>query len=457
MSSFLPIEALAPQLALAAGVVAALLAGMLKERPRGLLRAVAVSALLAAALLAGASLPSAHPPLLRLDRIGLCWQELFCLGALPLAVLMEEDEIPVALLFGSVLGMGLLAAAGSFLTLFLGLELMSLPAYLLVSRGRREEEAREAGLKYFFAGSTAGALFLLGMTLYYAASRSLALAPASGPLAQAGLALMGAAALFKIGAVPLHFWLPDAYEAADPEVAGFLSTSMKAAGVLLLMRLAELAPSSALARVLPAFGVMTMLAGAFLALRQQRLQRLLAYSSISHAGFMILGVGAWAAQGATGAGAAAVYYYLIAYLFMSNGAFAFLKTSGLSTRAQLRGYAQREPRLAALLAALLLSLGGVPPTAGFLAKLLILWETVRCGLYGAALAGALAALVSLGYYLALIRDAYFEPAAGQPPPAALRRHSSGERLVLLACAIPSALLGFFPWLAGGLAGVLSGL
>lgn len=455
----IPLFSLAPQAALAAGIVAAILIGLLDEAPKAMLRLVTMSVVVAALILCGATIPQASGPLIRLDPIGLGWQALIYAGALPLAALLRaEDEIPVALFFGSALGMGLLAAAGNFLMLFIGLEFMSLPAYLLVARGGgRGGGSREAAVKYFFAGSTAGSLFLLGMALYYAGSRSLAMVPASGPLADAGLALMGAAALFKVGAVPLHFWLPDAYEAAAPEVAGFLSTSMKAAGVLLVMRLATLAPASTFARALPAFGALTMLGGAALALRQERLQRLLAYSSISHAGFMLLGVGAWAAQGATASGAVAVYYYLAAYVFMSNGVFAFLRASGLSTRAELRGYAKREPRLAALFAILLLSLGGVPPTAGFLAKLLVLWDAVRAGLYGAALIGGLSALISLGYYLGLIRDAYFEEPSGELPEAsAAARHKPSERLVLLACALPAAVLGLAPWLVGGLAGMLGG-
>jgi NADH-quinone oxidoreductase subunit N len=454
---FQPWSSLAPQLALAAGIVAALCAGMMERVPRALLRAIALSVILAAAFFAAATNPALDAgPLIRLDGLGLAWQMLFYVGALPLAVLLRaDDEVPLALFLGCALGMGLLAASGNLLMLFLGLEFMSLPAYLLVARGGgRSASSREAAVKYFFAGSTAGALFLLGMALYYADARTLALIPASGPLVELGLALMGSAALFKIGAVPLHFWLPDAYEAAAPEVAGFLSTSMKSAGVLLVLRIAALAPGSAFARSLPAFGALTMVAGALLALRQQKLQRLLAYSSVSHAGFVLLGAGAWAAQGAPASGAAAVYFYLAAYLFMSNGAFVFLRASGLSTRAELRGYARREPRLAALFAALMLSLGGVPPTAGFLAKLFVLWEAAKAGLYGAALAGAFAALVSLGYYLALVRDAWFEEPEGELPQAALAPHTAADRIVLLTCAIPAALLGAAPWIVGGLGGAL---
>lgn len=448
---------LAPQLALTAGIVAALLTGLMTSASRLWLRLVAVSVVAAALVLTALSSPVAEGTLLRLDSLGLSWQFLFYLGALPLAFLLDlDDEVPLALFLGSALGMGLLAAANSLLMLFVSLEFMSIPAYILVSRsGKGSQRAREGAVKYFFAGSTAGSLFLFGMALYYADARSLALAPASGPLAQAGLAFMGAAALFKVGAVPLHFWLPDAYEAASPELAGFLSTSMKSAAVLLLMRLVSLAPQSALAHALPAVGALTMLGGSLIALRQQRLQRLLAYSSVSHVGYLILGVGAWAAQGATAQGAYALLFYLGAYVFMSNGAFCFLRASGLTTRSELRGYGHRDPRVAALFVALLLSLGGVPPTAGFLAKLLILWEAVRASLFWPAAVGGLAALISLGYYLGLVRDAYFEsgdvPASGEIN----RAHEPKERLVLLICAIPAALLGLAPWIVGVLSGVLA--
>lgn len=443
-------QVLGPQLALAAGLVAALSAGAVGRPPKALLRALALGAVLAALAWAASLAPGAEfGPLLRLDALGRSWQLVLYAGAVPLAFLLSvDDEVPTALFLGCALGMGLLAASRSLLMLFIGLELMSLPAYLLVARGGRSRAAsREAAVKYFFAGCTGGAFYLLGMALHYAGAGTLDLAPAAGPLGEAGLALMGAAALFKLGAVPLHFWLPDAYEAAAPELAGFLSTSMKAAAVLLLMRLAALSPHSALAAALPAAGAASMLVGSVLALRQEKLQRLLAYSSISHAGYLVLGVGAWAAQGARPEGAVAVLFYLAAYVFMSNGAFAFVGASGVATRAELKGLAAREPVKAGLFAAVLLALGGVPPTGGFLAKLLVLWDALKAGLNGAAAVGALAALISLGYYLGLVRDVWFE-APGSGPSAEGRRDSA---VVLLACAAASVALGLLaPWALGGL-------
>ncbi len=432
---------LAPQLVLAGGVLGVLAAGMAPRVSALVLRALGLAALLVSMCALLDVQFAAAPPLLRLDALGCGVQLLACAGALPLVLFLSGgDEVPLALTLGSVLGMCLLAVSDDLVMLFLSLEFMSLPAYLLVARSR-SRGALEAAVKYFFAGGVAGALFLMGLALRYAASGSLRLGPALGPLADAGLALMGAAALFKLGAVPLHFWLPDVYEASPPELAGFFSTAMKAAATLLLFRLTGLAPSSAFAAALPWLGGFTALAGALLALRQEGLSRLLAYSSISHAGNLILGVGAWAAAERAPAAAAAVFFYLAAYLFMSAGAFAWLKVSGLRTRAELRGIAARRPVLAGLFAVLLLALAGIPPTGGFLAKLLVFWEAVKAGLYGPLLLAGAGALASLGYYLGLVRDMYFEAPAQAPEP------SPGAWLVG-ACAATAVLLGLAPWFVG---------
>lgn len=445
-----------PQAVLGAGAVGALGTAFAPSLPSAARRGLAFVAIAAAAVLTLRSVPGAGDGfLVRADALGLAWQFVALAAALPAAAcIASDDEVPWALLLGSVLGASLLACAGNLLMLFIGLETMSLPAYLLVARGRggaEDSDATEAAVKYFFAGGAASAIFLMGLAMHYADSRLMGFAAARGPLAQAGVALMGAAALFKVGVVPLHFWLPDAYEAAAPEVAGFLSTSVKASGFLLLMRVVSLAPASAFARALPALAAATMLFGAALALRQQRLQRLLAYSSIAHAGYLTLGVAAWAAQGAAPERAAALLFYLGSYALMSNGAFVFLKISGARTRADLRGFASREPALAALFAVILFALAGIPPTAGFLAKLLIFWEAIKAALYAPVACAGLAALAALGYYLGLLRAMYLED--GDAPP--LARAPLSARLALAACAVPAAALGLAPWLVSGLAGVLS--
>jgi NADH-quinone oxidoreductase subunit N len=442
---------LAPQAALAVGVVGALGLGLMRRPPALFARALVLLAPLAALGLLRAAVPGAVPPLVGVDAEGLGWQFVIYAGALPLAFLSSGDDVEAALFLGAVLGMGLLAVAGNLPMLFVALEFMSLPAYLLVARAGSGERRLEAAVKYFFAGALAGAIFLLGLSLFYADTRSLAaVAVPVGPRGQAGVALMAAAALFKIGAVPLHWWLPDVYEAAAPEVSGFLSTSMKAAAVLFLMRVVSLVPHPVVAQVLPALGALTALVGAVLALRQRRLQRLLAYSSLAHAGLLILGVGAWQALGRQPDGAAALLFYLAAYAFMSNGAFVFLRASGLETRSQLKGYGARNPGLAAAFGLLLFALGGVPPTGGFVAKLLVFWQAVRAALLWPVLVAALSALVSLVYYLGLVRDMAFEAPSADPVPEGC----ASARLVVLVCALGALVLGAAPFL---LQGAMSGV
>jgi NADH-quinone oxidoreductase subunit N len=439
---------LAPQAALAAGVLGALGLGLFRRPPAFVARFLALAAPLIALLLLRTSEVAVLSPLVTVDAKGLFWQLPIILGALPLAALSSGDDVEAALFLGSVLGMSLLAVSGNLPMLFVSLEFMSLPAYLLVARaGTGDGRKRlEAAVKYFFAGALSGALFLLGMALYYASTRSLG--PTSLPLGaqgQAGVALMAAAALFKIGAVPLHWWLPDVYEASAPEVAGFLSTAMKSAAVLFLMRITALAPNPVFAAVLPGLGALTALVGAFLALRQERLQRLLAYSSLAHAGLLILGVGAWQVLGRDAAAASALLFYLAVYALLSNGAFVFIKASGVTTRKELRGYARRRPELAAAFAILLFSLGGVPPNGGFVAKLLIFWQAVRASLAVPVVLAAFAALVSLAYYLGLVRDMYFEEPVGAEPAAG----PSSAGLLVVICALGALALGAAPLLLSG--------
>jgi F420H2 dehydrogenase subunit N len=437
------VNALLPQSALLLGVLGALGLGLLRRPPALALRAIGAASVLAAMALSGFMPIGAElAPLVRVDALGASWQYAIYLGALPLAFWNDgEDDAFVALFLGSTLGMGLLAAAANLPMLFVALEFMSLPAYLLVARSRPGARGLAGALKYFFAGGLAGALFMLGLALYYAETRSLAESAALGPLGQGGVALMGAAALFKLGAVPLHWWLPDAYDSADPALAGFLSTAMKAAGTLFLMRLCQFAPQAAFPSVLPAVGAVTALAGATLALRERRLQRLLAYSSISHAGFLILGVGAWATDFSPAA-SGAILLYLGVYAFMSNGAFGALKLTGLETREQLRGLGAGAPATAAALTVLLFSLAGVPPTGGFFVKLLVLWRAVETGLGVWAAVAGVSALVSLGVYLGLVRDLWLEEPAGAAP--------AGERgrALVWGCAAGALLMGAAPWLMG---------
>lgn len=442
---------ISPALAAAAGLLALLGLGLTpsskdKGGPRA--RAALLTTLVAGGVALGFTpCQAASDGLLKQDGLAWLWQGLFLVSAVPLALLMPlAGEFSAALVAAALLGMLLLAAANHLVLFFLALELMSLPAYLLVYHLRRDRRSLEAALKYFFAGSVGSALFLFGASLFYSLTGTLSMEPqlATSPRLELSLALMGAGALFKLGAAPLHFWLPDVYEAAEPELVGFFSTGVKAAGLLFLLRVLTLLPPAAggLTTWLPAISVVTMTLGNLLALRQTSLQRLLAYSSISHVGYLLMGVWAWSIE-RPASGPAAVYVYAASYLFMSSGAFAALRLGGLTHRRQLAGFASRRPGLAAFLALMLLSLASVPPTAGFLAKFLVFWDALQSGGFWLAAIAAANSVVGLGYYFALIRELYLgapgESTASDPGPLTLR----GKALAF-ACAAPTLLLGVWP-------------
>lgn len=442
-----------PALMLGGGLILILgvgLLGLAQEKAGRWARALLLLSI-AAGLAAVGPQPYEEAAFLKQDGLASLWQVLFLLAAVPLALLMPlAGELSAALVAAALLGMALLASANHLVLFFLALELMSLPSYLLVYHLRRDRRSLEAALKYFFAGSVGSALFLFGASIFYSLTGTLSMDPlgVNSPRLELALALMGAGALFKLGAAPLHFWLPDVYEASEPELVGFFSTGVKAAALLFLLRVLSLLPPSAggLSSWLPAISVVTMTLGNLLALRQTSLQRLLAYSSIAHVGYLLLGVWAWAAgRPAEGPAPvpAVVFVYAAAYLFMSSGAFAALRLGGLKDRRQLAGFASRRPALAAFLTLMLLSLASVPPTAGFLAKFLVFWEALKAG--GAWLAAIAAAnsIVGLGYYFGLIRDLYLSPAgeatAADPGPLEIR----GSALAL-ACAVPTLVLGLWP-------------
>ena len=388
---------------------------------------------------------------LRQDGMAVLWQVLFLLAAVPLAALMPlSSEVPALLLLAALVGMTLLAAANHLILFFLGLELMSLPSYLLVYRLGQGGRALEAAIKYFFAGSVGSALFLFGVSLFYSLTGTLAMEPlgVTSPRLELALALMGAGALFKVGAAPLHFWLPDVYEAGSPELVGFFSTGVKSAALLFLFRVLNLLPpaSGGLSTWLPYVSVATMTAGNLMALRQTSLQRLLAYSSVAHVGYLLLGVWAWnelRPLAGGGPASASVFVYAAAYLFMSTGAFLALRLGGLRERKQLAGFATRRPSLAAFLTLMLLSLASIPPTGGFLAKFLVFWDAIKAGGVWLAAIAAANSIVGLAYYFSLIRDLYLsEPGpetAIDPGPLPWV-----PRALVFACAAPTLVLGLWP-------------
>ncbi|MBI3297402.1 MAG: hypothetical protein HYZ75_04520 [Elusimicrobia bacterium] len=445
-----------PAVAHAAALVALSLAAL--AGPRGPGQAPRVLAALGCllALQCAAFSPDAAGALFALDGTARLWSGLFALaGLLFLAARGPLTARSAALLAGSLCGMSLLASADNLFALFLGLELMSLPVYLLLHGLRPDHRSLEGALKYFFAGALAAGLFLFGMAAYYTGTGSFALGPApeASPAAALGVALMAAAALFKLGAFPFMFWLPDAYEAAEAELAAFMATAVKAAGALLLMRVLSLGAGRVESLAIPALAVLTMTFGNLLALRQRDLQRLLAWSSVAHAGYLVAAIWAWRRLGGTPAAAATVYLYLALYLASSGGAFLALKAAGVRRRDDLAGLGQRAPLAATTLVVLLLALGGVPPTGGFLAKFFVLWDLWRAGAPGLAAAVALNSLIGLGYYVGLVKALALDPAPETPRgPGSCPRW--GLRAAVLACAAGVLLSGVMPGLRDGIEGLL---
>ncbi len=449
----LRIAPLGSGISLFGGVLGVACVGLFKKINVGLVRVLGLLSLALAAVFV-----FAHPAtgsistLLQADAITKAWCAVFYVGALPFLIAGTwEDEVAVLLLLGSLLGMTFLAFSANLLMLFISLELLSLPVYLLVAlTPAKGKPSWEAAIKYFFAGSLSAAFFLLGLACHYSATGGFLFAGNGSFLDQVAFSLMAIAALFKIGAVPWHFWLPDVYEASEPMLSGFLSTSVKAAGVFLLMRLGQYSQGSFIS-LLPAIGALTMLVAAFAALNQTRLQRLLAYSSLGHAGVLVLGVGAWLLLGANEKNALPIFFYLFSYVFMSNGAFFFLELTGVSEWKDLRGLGKTRPVLAFCFAALALSLAGIPPTAGFLAKFLIFWQAFKAGLYVPLIAASFATLAALVYYLRIVREMYLEEGVSTSKIAA---GTGAVSLIVSLSAAYSAIVGFLPWILSAFQRVL---
>lgn len=343
------------------------------------------------------------------------------------------------LLLFSVLGMMVLAAANDLLALFLGLETMSLAVYVLVCGRRFSIESNEAALKYLLLGSFAAAVLLMGMALVYGfaggtgydeLAAAMHRAPGHPLLLSAGLGLMLIGFGFKVAAVPFHMWTPDVYDGAPAHVTGFMATAVKAAAFAALLRFAVVAgPDLAPVwfNLLAVLAVVTMTVGNLIALVQSHMKRLLAYSSIAHAGYLLLGVlallapsrfagDAAQAQAITGAAGGAVLFYLVGYSLMNLAAFGVISQLGRrggDDANRVDGYAglaRRQPVAAAVLAVCMLSLAGIPGTVGFMGKFYLFDAVMQAGLVPLAVWGVVNSLLSVYYYLHVIVVMYMQPA-----------------------------------------------
>jgi NADH-quinone oxidoreductase subunit N len=357
-----------------------------------------------------------------------------------------------ALLLFAVVGMMLLAGSRDLILIFLGFELMSLAVYVLVGFNRRDPKSAEAALKYFLLGAFSSAFLLYGMAMLFGVSgtTNLGLMPGLlgsenlGLAAIAGIALLAIGFGFKVSAVPFHVWTPDAYEGAPTPVTAFLAAAIKASAFAAFIRIFVVALGDQheyWARLVWVLAVLTMIVPNLIALVQDNIKRLLAYSSIAHAGYLLVALIA-----ANESGMASFLFYLVAYTAMIVGAFAIvLVVAGQGDQRQrlsdYAGLGWSHPWAAAVLSIFLLSLAGLPPTGGFVGKFFILRAAVEAGYVDLAIVLVITTLISYWYYLRVIVTMYMKPTV---TPIGKMAWGGALRAALVVCAIVTIYLGILP-------------
>ncbi|OYW43373.1 MAG: NADH-quinone oxidoreductase subunit N [Rhodobacterales bacterium 12-64-8] len=431
----------APEAILAGfGLVGLLIGAIGGDRISGLLRLLSVVALAAAAVVAAiqfgrgeaisafASEPLAPDGLYKVSLFTLFAKVVtYALAAFALLMSggflktaqMERYEYPLLIVFGS-LGAGMMLSANDLMTLYVGIETLSLSSYVLAAFRRDSIKSAEAGLKYFVLGALASGLLLYGSSLVYGFTggtgyAAIAAAPSSIGLTF-GLVFLICGLAFKASAAPFHIWTPDVYEGAPAPVVAFFSTAPKiaAVGVLAHVLFTAFGPhAGSWQQILAIIAALSMLIGAFGALMQNSIKRILAYSSISNVGFALIGVAAGAEQGA-----AALLVYMALYVVATLGLFGGVLALRRGGRAidqvsDLNGLVKSKPGIALGLMVLIFSVAGIPPAAGFWGKLQVFTAGISADLLWLVLVGALASVVSLGYYLRLVWAMFMKP-AGEP-------------------------------------------
>jgi len=449
----------------------------LPSEPRSYLAAISLMVLAVAAWLSLSQWTAAAAPqaiyngMLAVDRYSIFLSLTFFAGA-ALTILMaggfmREQRFEFGEYYSLTLlataGMMMLAQALDFVSLFIGLETMSLAVYVLTGSWRRSARSSEGALKYFLIGSFASAVLLYGVALIYGATGTTSLSAigqlphgdgtaTADPVFLVGTYLVAAGLAFKIAAVPFHFWAPDAYEGAPTPVTAFMAAGVKAAGFAVLIRLFATAYGSAdltfgaggWASMAAVLAILTMTLGNVAALRQDNIKRMLAYSSISHAGYLLVGVAAMGLSGSEARGP--LLFYLLAYTFTTVGSFGVVAwyASRGNERQNLddwAGLASRHPAAALAMTVFLLSLGGFPPTAGFFAKFYVFRVALaRPGLLPLVIVAVANSVVSVFYYLRPITAMYFrEPGREAQPPRA-----TATTVALLIAALCTLGIGLFP-------------
>ena len=356
----------------------------------------------------------------------------------------------------STLGMLMLISAADLIALYLGLELMSLPLYVVAASHRTSLRSTEAGLKYFVLGALSSGMLLYGASLVYGFTGTVSFAGIAHSAASAGtglifgLVFLFAGFCFKVSAVPFHMWTPDVYEGAPTPVTAFFAAAVKVAGIAMFVRTAIVAFPGITGQwqeIVSFVSVASMLLGSFAAIGQRSFKRLMAYSSIGHMGYALIGLAAGTTEGVQG-----VLVYMAIYITMTLGTFAVIlsmRRSGgmVESIDQFAGLARTHPTRAFLLAMLLFSLAGIPPLAGFFAKFYVFLAAIKAGLYPLAVIGVLASVIGCYYYLAIIKTMYFdEPAEG------FYRMPGELGVVLGVCALFNILFFVYPGPLIGAAG-----
>jgi NADH-quinone oxidoreductase subunit N len=341
---------------------------------------------------------------------------------------IARGEYYTLLLF-SVAGMMLMAQAADLIIVFLALELLSLPLYVLAAFARPQAESEEAGIKYFLLGAFASGFVVYGITLAFGATGSTSLtaiaAAVSGGTADLGLLVVGAALIlvgfgFKVAAVPFHMWTPDVYQGAPSAVTAFMASGAKIAGFAALLRVfssAFTALSVDLTPILWGLAALTMIVGNLIAISQTNIKRLLAYSSIAHAGYILMAFVPFGNPDVRPVSIAAGLFYLVAYAVTNFGAWAVVialeKSEGKGLNLDdYAGLGRKYPALAAAMTIFMLSLTGVPPTLGLIGKLYLFRAVIAGGFYGLAIIGVLTSLISAYYYLRVVVIMYMRE--GEP-------------------------------------------
>ena len=359
----------------------------------------------------------------------------------------ERFEYSVLILL-STLGMLMLISAADLIALYLGLELMSLPLYVVAASHRSSLRATEAGLKYFVLGALSSGMLLYGASLIYGFTGTVSFAGIAHAAGQGGIGLifgivfLFAGFCFKVSAVPFHMWTPDVYEGAPTPVTAFFAAAPKVAGMAMFVRTAVMAfpgITSEWQQIVVFVSIASMALGSFAAIVQRNFKRLMAYSSIGHMGFALIGLAAGTSEGVHG-----VLVYIAIYVTMTLGVFAVIlsmrrATGMVESIDQLAGLARTQPTMAFFLAMLLFSMAGVPPLAGFFAKFYVFLAAIKAGLYLLAVLGVVTSVVGAYYYLAIVKLMYFDEPVGK-----FEQMPYELRVVLAICGLFNIFFFLYP-------------